>query len=269
MDRTFPLFPQFPPEIRQHIWRSALAQCWSVSQPRRVVGQAGGVKLVGTIHRAIGQACREARSVMQTTHTHVHGLGWIDFGRHLFFFRDAKADRGLMQQATDGLLAHIQHMALNPRDWVRLWYTVDVIKNRCTALRALIVVAPWFEPPAGALTAAGPESAAWEALDVAPYEDWGPLFRTTPTEVDVSALIDAIERPAANASRNAQYRARLDQAVQLLPGDIDQIDNAYGRTRAALQRLDQAVRTFAGVTPRLYLRTKNELLPSTTLPAAT
>lgn len=251
MNNQFPPFPRFPPEIRQNIWRVALAQCWSFTRLKR---HDRRVKLVGKVNQAVAEACREARAVMRITHTKIDDLGWIDFARHLFFFRDAKFDRSLMQRVADryDLLAHIQHIVLNPRDWPQLWHTFDIIKSCCSSLRSLVIVAPWFKPP--------PATATYEELDVAPYEDWSQVICHTPTEIDVVPLLEAIERGgAANAAWKAQYLAKLDQVVQCLPDNLPEIENAYGRTRAALLELEQAVRGFHGRTPSLYIRTRDEL----------
>ncbi|KAM4054489.1 hypothetical protein HRG_005334 [Hirsutella rhossiliensis] len=262
-DGGFSAFAQFPAEVRQLVWRYALAQSWSFSRLKRVNG--GGLGLVGKLHRSVGQACREARGVMQATHELINGLGYVDFARHLFFFRDAKADRGVMQQAANGcdLLRRIRHVVLGPRDWPRLWHSLETMGSRCAELRALVVVAPWFDPAAILEAHGGSPEAAFEALDVAPYEAWGPLFRTTPLEIapGIAALLAAVEHGgASNAERLSQYRERLDRAVQLIPSNVDELDNAYGRTRVALHKVEQAIVGFAGATPSLYLRTREELM---------
>jgi hypothetical protein len=257
MDNKFPLFPRFPPEIRQTIWRFALAQCWSftgLQRRDRRVKLNRRVKLVGVVHRAVTQACREAHAVMRNMHTNIDALGWIDFSHHLFFFRDAKFDSSLMQRvaARHGLLAHIQHMVLNPRSWPQLWYTVDIMKSCCTSLCTLVIVAPWFKPP--------PADATYKEIDLAPYEDWSQLFCQTPTEINVVPLLEAIERrSAANAVWIAQYRAKLDQVVRRLPDNMPEWENTYGRTRAVLQKLEKAVQGFPDRIPTLYLRTRDEL----------
>ncbi|KAM4057690.1 hypothetical protein HRG_009317 [Hirsutella rhossiliensis] len=262
MDCTFPLFPRFPLEIRQQIWRTALAQYWSFTKLKRAGG--GGVKLVGEVHRNVGQSCREARAAMQTTHAETRALGWVDFGRHVFFFRDAKFDRGLMtaleHDGDDEILPLVQHVVVNPRDWSRLWETIDVIKSRCASLRTLVVVAPWFDP--------ADMPASHSALSYAPYEDWGQVYDKTPTEMQLSPLRDAIERgAAANSARNDEYRAKLDEAAAQVTDDdnVEAFEHVFGRTRLALQKLEQAVQEFPSTKPRLYLRTKEELISPTTV----
>ncbi|KAM4066401.1 hypothetical protein HRG_000508 [Hirsutella rhossiliensis] len=247
MERGFPLFAQLPPEIRQHVWRLALAQRWAVTSLKR---HRGRVRLVGAVPRAVPQSCREARAVMQASCAHVDGLGWLDFARHLFFFRDARADRGLMMQQHVDVLARVQHMVLNPRDWPQLWHSLAQVKTRCPSLRSLVLVGPWFEPPAAA--------ASYADIDQAPWEDWSPLFRGSPTELDVAPLLDALEHGrAANAAWMAAYAARLDRAARLLPDGVDEIENVYSRTRAALRELEETLRAFPNATPSLQKETSD------------
>lgn len=258
-DCTFPLFYKLPTEIRQQIWRTALSHCWSFTTLRRAGNRR--VKLVGEVHRSIGQSCREARAAMQTTHAETKALGQVDFERHVFFFRDAKFDRSLMTTMVhdddDDILPLMQHVVVNPRDWPRLWETIDVIKRRCTSLLTLVVVAPWFDP--------ADMPASHSALSWAPYEDWGRVFDKTPTEMDLAPLRDAIEHgAAANSDRNGEYRAKLDDAAAHVTDDnVAAYEHVFGRTRLALQRLEQAVGEFPRTRPGLYLRTREELAPST------
>lgn len=262
MDCTFPLFPQFPLEIRQQIWRTALSHYWSFTKLRRAGG--GRVKLVGEVRRNVAHSCREARAAVETTCKETKTLGWVDLGRHVFFFRDAKFDRGLMTATEHGgddedILSLVQHMVVNPRDWSHLWGTIDVIKRRCASLRTLVVVAPWFDP--------ADMPASHDPLSFAPYEDWGQVFDKTPSETDLSSLRDAIERgAAANSARNDEYRAKLDEAAaQVTDDNVAAFEHVFGRTRLALQKLEQAVQEFPGTKPRLYLRTREELLSPPTV----
>jgi hypothetical protein len=189
-------------------------------------------------------------------YTDMPALGcWIDFGRHVFFFRDVKFDRSIMLTADEHcqLLSRVQYLVLNPRDWAHLWDSVNLLKTRCTALRALVIVGPWFQP--------ADMPASMDPMDYAPYEDWGQLFKDTPAEMDLSRLLYDIHRDAAaNGARNAEYRARVDDAVRQVPDDVPRHEHAFGRVQLALQRLEQAVQEFPGTKPNVHLRTKEELV---------
>lgn len=253
MGHTFPLFPQLPPEIRQEIWHIALWHSWSFTKLKRINRR---LKLASKVSRETSQSCREARTVMQLTHVNIMALGgWIHLERRLFFVRDLKYDRRLLEKADYycEILACVQHLVINPRDWAYLWDTVDIIKSRCTSLRSLIIVAPWFDP---ADMPASHSPSSW-----APYEDWGQLFRDTPAELDLLPLLDDIESGVAvNSSRNAQYRTRVNEAAQQVPNDVAQFEHVFGRTSRALRRLEEAARVFPVIKPTLYLRTKAELV---------
>ncbi|KAI1412813.1 hypothetical protein F5Y13DRAFT_43006 [Hypoxylon sp. FL1857] len=217
MDRSFTLFPQLPPEIRQQIWGIALTQSWEYTTFRR---DGRRVKSVGNINLAVRQACSEARSVMKSTFTkqeatwstrYHHGdmfQGWFNFDRHLFFFRDLDADYGLMKELFNkGLLTQMQHVVINPRDRGCMMDTIRAIKEHCTSLRTMVVVGAWIDR---------------NFLDIPPstnpYEDWSALFRESPRELDISQLLDDIdaERPD-NIYKDAWDQAKVQSVLDEFP----------------------------------------------------
>ncbi|KAI1097431.1 hypothetical protein F4804DRAFT_327669 [Jackrogersella minutella] len=218
MGRSFTIFPQLPPEIRQHIWLTALTQTWECTTFKR--GKRGDklrVRIVGKINLSVRRACHEARSVMKLaltkqeatwSTTDYHGdlfRGWFNFDRHLFFFRDIDANFGLMKDIfSSGLLTQMHHIVINPRDYWFLMETIRAIKLHCTSVRTLVVVAPWLDrtvvdiPP-----------------DINPYEDWSPIFRESPTQLDLSQLLDDIDakRPD-NIYKHAWDQAKVQQTLE-------------------------------------------------------
>ena len=254
MARNFPAFQKLPPELRHYIWELALTGEWSVTTFCR---SRKRIKVVGKItHRAISQTCHEARQVMSRTHTKVDGLGWFDFTRHLFFFRDTQSRRGsLMRQieANYDLYPHIQHVVLNPRDNFHLFDTAYFIAVHCTSLRTVVLVGPWFVPTA---TDQYEPETDW----LAPYEDWSNVTARPSKELDLLPLLDAIEyRGSENDAWISWYRSRLDQAVRRLPtplpGHLVFIDNVSYRIRGTLERMQVLFRSPKNLSPRLYLRT--------------
>lgn len=263
---TFSLFSRLPSEVRHGIWRCALLMAeWSLSKAEIRKGRR--LMLRGRRRdQSVSQACHEARHVSRLVYTRVPGVGWLNTARHLFFFRDAKAHAKLMTRVADrhDLLRHIEHMVVNPGDWPHLWETLGVVKAHCTALRTLVVVAPWFVPDA---TTEYDPDVDWAA----PWEDWTEVFCKSSADVNSQPLLDAIEYGAdTNTRRLAQYRDRLDQAVERLPDPLPNhmrhIDSIFWRTREALQRLQLLVRDFGDGGVALYLRTVAELRPPTATP---
>ncbi|KAF7551450.1 hypothetical protein G7046_g7714 [Stylonectria norvegica] len=248
---SFTNFPRLPPEIRQQIWQHALAQqAWSFSKPSRHKRQ---IKLLGKVHRPVGRACREARAVMRLTHTRLDLWGWLDFSRHLFFFRDSSFDKGLMMRIDEryGLLNHIQHIVVNARDWPNMWDTWDVVRNRCPMLRTMVIIGPWLEPNV---------DMDEDEMQIAPWEDFDPLFRNgAPTEAAVLPLLRAIDQGnAAEAARTAEYVNRLDQVTRRLPTEWQNLDNFWQRQEVTVQRLQGLILEFPCRTG-LYLRRGDQI----------
>lgn len=250
MTTKFTRFKTLPPEIRNLIWQFALTQSWSFVKPTRV---KQCIKLRGTMHRNIGKSCREARAVMTRTHTFIDTLGWIDFGRSVFFFRDEAFSKHLMRQLEDrhGLITQIQHLLIYPRDWSQVFDTVRLAKSLCTSLRTLVVVAPWIRPP--------PPLASFEQLDIAPYEDWSPII-TSPNQFDYLTLTKTIEENKSEFIIH-EYRVELEDAVSQLPAYLymDIMDNTWLRMLDTLNSLESVVKSFPNSPPTLHLLNKIDL----------
>lgn len=253
MASGFPVFQKLPPEIRHYIWRMALTAEWSFTAFSRVNRR---LSVIGKVHhRAVSQACHEARQVMHLTHTKVDGLGWFDFSRHLFFFRNVHSGRGsLMPQVPENynIYPYIQHIVLNPRSHTHLMDAAHFIASRCTSLRTVVIIGPWFVP-----TATDQYDPNEDWLD--PYEDWSDVTARL-MELDLQPLLDAIEhRSSENDAWMSWYFSRLDQAVRRLPTPLpehlDLIDNVFWRIRSTLEQLQLFFSRSYNVSPRLYLRT--------------
>ncbi|KAI5924080.1 hypothetical protein F4810DRAFT_143772 [Camillea tinctor] len=231
----FPLFPRLPPELRHQIWRTALTQPWSVTSFKRV---GRSVRCVGQVHLAVGQSCREAREVMKLTHTKVEArwstrwregqmfLGWICFDRHLFIVRDIEHDLGLLKDVlSHGLLAHARHLVVNAGDYWLQYETARLLKQHCPALRSVVVVAPWRDRTLPVNSNIPP--------NLRPYEDWGPLFRRSPSEIDWSPLTRAVEaREPKNIYRQAWDQHKIEKLLSESPDDTDKPPPLfYMRTR--------------------------------------
>lgn len=253
MDNTFTLFPKLPNELRQQIWHEALTQQWTVSGFIRTNGK---IKMVGRFHRDVPQSCTEARYIMQQSHTNVEPLGWINFDRHLFFFRDTRFDRQLMSQLSErhDLFRHIQHVVLYPSNWSYLWTTISFIMGQCRSLRSLVLIAPWHDP------IHIPDTP--EAIDIIPYEDWSPLFRKSPNNLDLAMLLQDIDNgPEHNEARHAMYLDRLQHAVARSGHDPDDLDAPYARTRLLAQRATQEVGQlcYQDKATQVYLRRHEDI----------
>ncbi|RJE18315.1 hypothetical protein PHISCL_09342 [Aspergillus sclerotialis] len=254
MANDFPAFQKLPPEIRHYIWRMALTAQWSFTTFHRV---NKSIKAVGKFHnRAVSQACHEARQIMHSTHTKVDGLGWFDFTRHLFFFRDIESSRGsLVQQIAYNynLYPYIQHIVLNPRSQAHLMDAACFIADRCNLLRTIVIIGPWFIP-----TATDQYDPDEDWLD--PYEDWSDVTVKSLIELDLQPLLDAIEyRGSENDAWISWYLSRLDQAVRRLPTPLPEHleldDNVSWRIQNTLEQLQLLFGGSYNISPRLYLRT--------------
>lgn len=259
MATDFPLFPSLPPELRLHIWHIALTTSWSCTTLKPL--RRYHYKSTGTNpHKPITQVCREYRGALKRTHTYIKDLGLFNFPKHLFFIRDLRyspvSPRRL--QARYSLFSYIQHIVINPKSRTLMYETIEFLAKVATALRSIVIVAPWFLPEDTDLY---DEYNDW----IAPYEDFGEAFVRSPSEVDLVSLINAIERGENGGGCRLldglsveEYKARLDRAVRRLPEPLPDglrfIDNAYWRTRGMLRTVEAAVGKFP-TPPRLYLQT--------------
>lgn len=139
-----------------------------------------------------------------------------------------------------------------------MYETIDFLAKVATALRSIVVVAPWHLPED---TDVYDPDEDW----VAPYDDFGEVFVRSPSEVDLVSLVNAIERSENGGESRLldglsvdEYKARLDQAVRRLPDPLPDglrfMDNVYWRTRGMLRTVEAALRKFP-TPPKLYLQT--------------
>lgn len=257
MQNTFPLFSRLPIELRFLIWEyaSELTE-WSILKPRLY---RGGISLRGRQATSLDPTSEEALRVIQFKHTYIPGLGWLNLRRSLIFFRDFDATPCLKHIATHGqvFLGRLHHVVLNPRDWARLFESIEVLRDGCPLLQTLVVVAPWFVPKD---TTEYDPYTDW----LSPYENWSALFKRSPEEVNTIELLDAIEDGIeANRVWLADYHRLLDQAVERLPQPLPSwarpVDNTYWRTQYGLLKLLKALLKFQNRKPNLYLRTVEQL----------
>ncbi|KAK7225080.1 hypothetical protein V2G26_013083 [Clonostachys chloroleuca] len=246
MEVSFHFFSKLPPELRQKIWSVALVEPWSCSKFSRISRR---VKIVGDLHRTVGQVCVEARAAMHRVSTYIEPFGWINFNRHLFFYRDIPFERRLMEQVDRDcdIYHHIQHLVLNPSHWKSMMESLLFISARCPSIKSLVLIGPWQDP------ADFPDTP--EGLDIVAYEDWSPLFRLSPTEIDLESLFQDIDRGlAGNDEKGAQYRARLDYACSRCDQHCPEFEQVYKRTRIGLERAEAIVRGFRGKQPHIHFR---------------
>lgn len=79
--------------------------------------------------------------------------------------------------------------------------------------------------------------------------------------MNLELLIEDIEhRYLENEAMVAEYYARVDEAARQVPEDVPEGQHVFGRTRNALQRLRKIVQEFRYTKPRLYLRTREQLV---------
>lgn len=258
MANTLTNFSRLPPELRLHTWNLALTSEWSCTNFHRVKRR---IKISGkTHHRAISRACREARQAMEAKFTQVRGLGWFDFDRHLFFFRDVEASRGLMKCILDrhDLIPHIRHVLINPRGQPELIDTIKLLIKTCTSIRTIVAVAPWSAPYR-------PGRFNLDQDLINPYETWSRVICKSPTELDLASLLDAIKhRGKENDACIAQYRVQLSQDVDRLPDvfpvGFQAIDHKSWRNRQTLDRLQNLCKeSITSPSPKLFLRTVEEV----------
>ncbi|KAM0280529.1 hypothetical protein ACHAQH_003974 [Verticillium albo-atrum] len=211
--------------------------------------------MIGKIHRSqVGNACRESRTVMKSKYVLCERYGWIDFNKHLFFFRDDKFDGGILKNVGEkqGLLEHVQHIAIHPREWWRTVDTFELLRKHCRQLRTVVVIGPWLEPFAP----------GWkEELGYAPDEDFAPIFSQSPAEMELTELFNAIDGDyAAELARRSQYKARLDELmVHIREVFDDEQDSSWYYTRRLVHLIEERdMAGFPGL-PRLFLRRRDEL----------
>ncbi|KAK5988252.1 Cytochrome P450 monooxygenase -like protein [Cladobotryum mycophilum] len=172
------------------IWRLALLdQDWPFTQFRRPIDR---IKLDGEFQgEVISRVCFESQGVVRTSRSHIYltGFGRINFSCHLFFFRDISFKRGLMKAVANyfNIMTLIQHIVLDPRDWIEFAYTLEFVRTSCTSLRTLVLVAPWFDT-----TIAMAQSGPLENLKTA-RNNWGQIFHRTSKEVDIQFLVSDIK----------------------------------------------------------------------------
>jgi hypothetical protein len=263
MATDFPLFPSLPPELRLRIWHIALTTSWSCTTLKPL--RRYRYKSVGTNpQKPITQVCHESREALTKTHTYIEELGRFNFPKHLFFIGDLRYSPALPRrlQTRYSLFSYIQHIVINPKSRQLMYETVDFLAKVATALKSIVVVAPWFLPED---TDVYDPDKDW----ITPYEDFAEVFLRSPTEVDLVTMIDAIERGEDEGECRLlyglsvdEYKARLDQAVRRLPDPLPDglqfMDNAYWRTRGMLRTVESAVRKFPKP-PKLYLQTVEKI----------
>lgn len=274
----FSLFPKLPTETRIHIWDLAIQQApWSCSRVRWTHTTAPGrgkrvPKLVGTHNRSIAHVSREARDAVQRASTPFPAeLGSLALGRHLFFFNDTAADRGLMAAVDKryGLFERVRHVVLMPRCWSKCVKTLDFLVERCRALETLVVVAFWGEPPR--LPAHIDELAVscWLDRDENPLLDGVPPDYS-PDDLDLEGLVDKIDQGRAAADEDlARYRDGVEGAAAATPTELDGDVLTSGdddrltwiSTRRRLRMLDVRVRKFKPSAPSVILLRLDELMP--------
>lgn len=259
MATTFDLFPRFPPEIRLLVWEYALALKWTCTNFHRVKQR---IKTSGkNYHKEIGRVCREARQVMKNRLTEVERLGWFDFERHLFFFRDLEASRGLMKYMFDhfDLKPFVQHILINPRDAAESYDTIKFVTENCNSICTIVIVAPWFTP-----YRTGPFDVTKDFI--CSYEDWSRVICKSPTELNLEPLVNAIHfRARENDACLKRYRSRLSQDVARLPDQLPShlrfLDHESWRTRKRLNDLQAlCASSIAPSPPKIFLRTREEVL---------
>lgn len=255
----FPSFTKLPPELRDKIWQDAVDGDWSYSHFWRGVGPQPRMELVGKICRSqAGDVCRESRAVMKSTYTWWERYGWIDFNKHLFFFRDDKFDWGMLEHVgeTLGLFEHVQHITLCPRAWWRATDTFELLSKHCRQLRTVVIIGPWLGP-----LVPGREE---EDVEFRPQDEFGPVFSQSPAEMDLTALFEAFDGDyAAEIARMDQYKAKLDEIVvrvRRLLGDAE--DSSWYHARRVLHLIEERDMPKFPSPPRLFLRWREELCPS-------
>lgn len=270
MAKDFPLFPSLPPELRLHIWRLALTSSWSCTVAKRAP-QTRQIKTVGTHpHIPISQACAESYHALTRTHTYIEQLGWFHFPQHLLFMDYLRIGPVPLRLQ---LFNHLQHLVLNPGSRDLLYEMLKLLATLPTALRSVVIVAPWFLPE---------ERDTYDAnLDwIAPYENWDCVILKLPTGVNLATLVGGIERgeeddhvsDLAHGLSVGEYRARLNKAIGRLPDPLPDglrlVDNVYWRTSRMLSKVESLVQEIP-TTPKLYLQTVEQIRPTEALPLYT
>ncbi|KAJ6000338.1 hypothetical protein N7481_000747 [Penicillium waksmanii] len=259
MANSLTLFPRLPPEIRILIWEQALAQQWSYTNFHRVKKR---IKISGKCHqKQISRVCREARWAMERRATKVEGLGWFDFERHLFFFRDLESSRLLMLSLFVHVELHqIQHVLINPRDASELMHTMDFLSTHFRSIRTIVAVGPWFTPP----DRTGPFDPDQDFICTMD-NDWSRVISKSPTEINLVPLLDAIQNGREdNKAHLAQYRSALshdvDRLPDQLPPNLQLLDHCSWRYRTWLDKMHgYCQNSIAPHPPGLFLRTREEL----------
>ncbi len=218
MRGEFPRFPDFPAEVRQHIWRIALTDTWSYTSFKRDGRRVKGVGQISSM--AAGQACREAREVMKLTHTRVEAtwstryhqgpmfLAYINFDRHLFITRDLGSDLGLLRSILQHeILTHAQHLLLYAQDHYEQIQTIRAFSRYCPQISNLAVICPWYDRTLMDI----PD-------DIMPWENWSPLFRKSPRELDLAPLLRDIDSGIPNNFyKRAFQQEKNEEAVAAFP----------------------------------------------------
>lgn len=245
----FPSFVKLPLELRMDVWRHAMDGGWSCSHFRRGTRHRPGIKMVGNIHRSrAGDACRESRALMKSTHVWTERYGWLNFTKHLFFFRDDKFDGSILSHVGEkqGMLRHVQHIVLQPREQWRMWDTMDVLLKHCQQLRTIVVIFPFvdtFQP-------------GWrETLDISPWQDFGSVFRKSPAELDLTELYEDIEGDyAIEVRRRDHHKARIEELLVYVREVYNDEEYCYSSYQLSdIRQWEQDMQKFT-VPPRLFLR---------------
>jgi hypothetical protein len=221
MSEELTRFPDFPAEVRQHIWRIALTDTWSYTSFKRDSRRVKGVGQISSM--AAGQGCREARGVMKLTHTRVEAtwstcyhrgpmfLTYINFDWHLFIARDLESDLGLLRSIFQHkILTHAQHILLYARDHRAQVQAMRAISQYCPQMSNLVVISPWLDRTLIDI----PD-------DIMPFENWSPLFRKSPRELDVAQLLRDIDGGIPNnIYAKAMCQEKCEEVVAAFPNRL-------------------------------------------------
>jgi hypothetical protein len=253
MDTAFTLFPKLPPEIRVAIWDLAVEQTWSFST------------VAGNLNSGVSQSCGEGRVVAQRNCVWIESLGYINFKRHIFFFRGLSPESADLESflPRHNVFAQMQYICVDPTSKRHLIHTVRFIKLHCPSLKALIVIAPWPMPPHPddvneVLDIAAGDPGNWGYTSVSSDEDWGAAFDRSPTEMDIKSLLDALDRGhAANEARNAEYKALLHPTANML--FVQNRWNVYIQILMTLRSLGEEMKEISSERPpTIYLRSPEQ-----------
>lgn len=261
MATDFPSFSSLPTELRLHIWRLALTTSWSCTSLKRL--RKHQYKTVGThLHKAVSQSCSEARDVLAKTHTFIEGMGWFNFSQHIIFLRDESDDlwgAGPQHrvQSCYALFDHVQHIVVSASESQQMAVMLNDLSIISKALKTIVIIAPWLLPKRDTYDG---------VLDwLPPGAYWGSAWSNSPTEVNLTKLVKALERGGKDGNQCLahglslhEYESCLDKYIQRLPNPLSNCHqpdtNVYYQTRCMLGLVYSLMGKFVRV-PKLYLQT--------------